>query len=71
MGQERADDPTAGGEMDTTGAEYLADDDRDKTTGYNNVPHHTKAPPVNRRIPQVRREAGASPPKARRPPEEG
>ena len=61
---ERAEAST--GEADTTGAEYLAADDRTKTTGYNAVPHHAKQPPHNWRIARVRREAGQRPPKTTR-----
>ena len=49
-------------EGDTSGAEYLAEDDRTKTTGYNGVPHHRRPPPPSAHIPRVRREAGQRPP---------
>ena len=64
-GEPRRDEAIEG-EGDTGGAEYLAEDDRTKTIGYNAVPHHAQQPSRERQVARVRREAGQRPPKTTR-----
>ncbi len=51
----------AGAAGETSGAEYLAADDRSKATGYNAVPHRAKQPPRARQVAEARRAAEVRP----------
>ena len=66
MRDESPREASATPEGETSGAEYLAEDDRTKTTGYNAVPHHATQPSRERQVPRVRREAGQRSPKTTR-----
>ena len=61
MHEEAERDTSGTPEGDTTGAEYLAEDDRTKATGYNAVPHRAGQPPRERQVRRVRLEAGQRP----------
>ena len=69
MHEEPERDTTVMPEGDTTGAEYLADDDRTKTTGHNAVPHRATQPPRERQVRRVRLEAGQRPRETTRAPQ--
>ena len=58
MRDEPTRDQTAEPEDDTSAAEYLAEDDHTKTTGYNAVPHRAKQPDRKGQVAEARRETG-------------
>jgi hypothetical protein len=58
MGREASRDDAAVpmADADTSGAEYLAGDDRTKAHGYNHLPHHPRRPDRRRQVEEARRD---------------